>query len=147
MPKSNAGVELQAFVVTAKFQGALPLHRQSHIFNLYGIDLPRNTLANWMLNLSESIQPVIDCFEREIHQAPLILMAETSVQVNKEPSKAASSKSYMWIRRAKAPPGKLAKHGKDITLFHYSPSRSGSVTTQLLADCKGAVMTDGYAGY
>lgn len=147
LPKSNAGIELQAFVVTAKFQDALPLHRQTNIFKRYGIDLPRNTLANWMLKLSEAVQPVIDCFEHEIRQAPVILMDETSVQVNKEPGKAASSKSYMWIRRAKAPPDKHAKHGKDITLFHYSPSRSGSVATKLLADCQGAVMTDGYAGY
>ena len=110
--KSNAGIELQAFVVTAKFQDALPLHRQTNIFKRYGIDLPRNTLANWMLNLSEAVRPVIDCFEHEIRQAPVILMDETSVQVNKEPGKAASSKSYMWIRRAKAPPDKHAKHGK-----------------------------------
>jgi transposase len=147
LPKSNAGIELQAFVVTGKFQDALPLHRQTGIFKRFGIDLPRNTLANWMLNLSEGVQPIIDAFEREINAAPVILMDETSVQVNKEPGKAASSKSYMWIRRAKAPPDEQAKHGKDITLFHYSPSRSGQIATELLANCQGAVMTDGYAGY
>ena len=147
LPKSNAGIELQAFVVTGKFQDALPLHRQTGIFRRFGIDLPRNTLANWMLNLSEGVQPIINAFEREINAAPVILMGETSVQVNKEPGKAASSKSYMWIRRAKAPPDKHAEHGKDITLFHYSPSRSGQIATELLANCQGAVMTDGYAGY
>lgn len=147
LPKSNAGVELQAFVVTGKFQDALPLYRQSGIFKRYGIDLPRNTLANWMLKLSDGVQPIIDAFEREIQRAPVILMDETRVQVNKEPSKAASSQSYMWIRRAKAPPDEQAKHGKDITLFHYSPSRSGQIATELLANCQGAVMTDGYAGY
>jgi transposase len=147
LPKSNAGIELQAFVVTAKFQDALPLYRQSGIFKRYGIDLPRNTLANWVLKLSEGVQPVIEAFEQEIKAAPIILMDETSVQVNKEPGKAASSKSYVWIRRAKAPPDKNAQHGKDITLFHYSPSRSGQVATHLLENCQGAVMTDGYAGY
>ena len=122
LPKSNAGIELQAFVVTAKFQDALPLYRQSGIFKRYGIELPRNTLSNWMLNLSDGVQPIIDAFERDIQNAPIILMDETSVQVNKEP-------------------------GKDITLFHYSPSRSGSTAMQLLGNCQGAVMTDGYAGY
>lgn len=147
LPKSNAGIELQAFVVTAKFQDAQPLYRQSGIFKRYGVDLPRNTLANWVIKLSQAIQPVIDVFEQEIKQAPVILMDETTVQVNHEPGKAASSKSQMWIRRAKAPPNEHAKHGRDITLFHYSPSRSGAVATVLLSGCQGAVMTDGYAGY
>jgi hypothetical protein len=56
-----------------------------------GIDLPRNTLANWILKLSDRVYPIIEQFEQAIRQAPVILMDETNVQVNKEPGKAASS--------------------------------------------------------
>jgi transposase len=147
IPKSNAGPDLLAFVTTAKFQDALPLYRQNTIFKRLGIDLPRNTLANWILKLSDRVDPIIEQFEQAIRQAPVILMDETSVQVNKEPGKAASSKSYMWIRRALVPPDDQARYGQDITLYHYSPNRSGQTATELLAHCQGALMTDGYAGY
>ena len=85
IPKSNAGPDLLAFVTSAKFQDALPLYRQNTIFKRLGIDLPRKTLANWILKLSDRVDPIIEQFEQAIRQAPVILMDETSVQVNKEP--------------------------------------------------------------
>ena len=57
---------------------------------------------------------------------PCIHIDETTVQVLNEPGKKASSKSYMWVRRA-----------TNITLFHYSPSRSATVAKNLLSDYQG----------
>ena len=147
IPKSNASADLLAYVVTAKYQDAMPLYRQNTIFKRLGIDLPRNTLANWIIKLSERVDPVIDQFQKAMQSAPVILMDETRIQVNKEPDKAASSQSYMWIRRGLSPPDELAHYGQDITLYHYSPNRSGQTATDLLENCQGALMTDGYAGY
>lgn len=91
LPKSNAIIELQAFVVTGKFQDALPRYRQSGLFKRFGIDLPRSTLANWMLRLSDGERPVIDAFECGIQRDPVILLDETRIQVNNEKNKAAGS--------------------------------------------------------
>lgn len=79
--------------------------------------------------------------------APVILMDETTLQVNKEPRKEASSKSYMWIRRGLSPPDDRCPQGRDITLYHYSPTRASQVAVDLLAGYRGALMTDGYVGY
>lgn len=147
IPKSNAGPGLLAYVVTAKYQDALPLYRQEKIFSRYGVELTRQTLANWIIKCSQALDPLLSLFEQAMRQAPVILMDETTVQVNKEDGKAASSKSYMWIRRALAPPDEHNRYGKDITLYHYSPSRSGEVAAQLLKDYRGALMSDAYAGY
>lgn len=147
IPKSNAGPGLLAYVVTAKYQDALPLHRQEKIFNRHGVALTRQTLANWIIKCSQALDPVLDQMERVLRLAPVILMDETTVQVNKEEGKEASSKSYMWIRRALAPPDDYSRHGADITLYHYSRSRGSEVASELLSDYHGALMTDAYAGY
>lgn len=147
IPKSNAGPGLLAYVVTAKYQDALPLHRQEKIFNRHGVELTRQTLANWIIKCSQALEPVLEHMERTLRAAPVILMDETTVQVNKEEGKAASSQSYMWIRRALAPPDDTQRHGADITLYHYSGSRGGDVAAQLLRGYHGALMTDAYAGY
>ncbi|WP_143821157.1 IS66 family transposase, partial [Motiliproteus sp. MSK22-1] len=71
----------------------------------------------------------------------VIYCDETTVQVLKEPGKAAQSKSYMWVQVA----GGASRHR--VTLFDYDPSRSGSVPERLLAGYKGYIQTDGYEGY
>lgn len=147
IPKSNAGPGLLAYVVTAKYQDALPLHRQEKIFNRHGVELTRQTLANWIIKCSQALDPVLDQMERVLHCAPVILMDETTVQVNKEEGKEASSKSYMWIRRALVPPDDDNARGADITLYHYSRSRGSDVASELLHGYHGALMTDAYAGY
>ena len=48
IPKSNAAPGLLAHIAVSKTQDALPLYRQQAILQRSGIDLPRNTLANWM---------------------------------------------------------------------------------------------------
>jgi len=65
---------------------------------------------------------------------------ETTVQVLNEPDKAATSKSYMWVRVGGPP-------AQPVRIFHYAPGRSGSVASELLADYKGYLQTDDYAGY
>jgi len=147
IPKSNAGAGLLAYVVTAKYQDALPLYRQEKIFNRHGIELTRQTLANWVIKSSQALEPLLEQMERALRCAPVILMDETTVQVNKEEGKQASSKSYMWIRRALAPPDEDNRHGKDITLYHYSRSRGSEVAAELLSGYHGALMADAYAGY
>ena len=147
IPKSNAGPGLLAYVVTAKYQDALPLYRQEKIFQRHGVHLTRQTLANWIIKCSQALDPLLEQMERAMRSAPVILMDETTVQVNKEEGKAPGSQSFMWIRRALAPPDDENRHGKDITLYHYSRSRSGEVAAALLKDYHGALMSDAYAGY
>jgi transposase len=62
------------------------------------------------------------------------------VQVLNEPGRAAESQSYMWVLRSTLPTCAAV-------LFHYEPTRSGSVPTLLLQDFSGALMADGYPGY
>ena len=140
IPKSNASSGLLAHVAVSKYQDALPLYRQEVILARHGIEIPRNTLANWMIKAGQLLQPLINLLEDQLLAYPVMHCDETSAQVLKEPGKSASSKSYMWVR-AGGPPTQA------IRLFHYADSRSGAVASHLLAGYQGYVQTDDYAGY
>ncbi|WP_151441744.1 IS66 family transposase, partial [Halomonas lysinitropha] len=140
LPKSNASPTLLAYVATAKYQDALPLYRQSQIFARHGAEIPRNTLARWMVQAGERLTPLVEALRQHLLQAPLIHMDETTLQVNAEADRKASATSYMWLQRAGPP-------GQQVVLFDYDASRAGRVPVRLLGDYAGRLVTDGYEGY
>lgn len=140
LPKSNASATLLAYVATAKYQDALPLYRQSQIFARHGAEIPRNTLARWMVQVGERLTPLVEALRQHLLQAPLIHMDETTLQVNAEADRPASSTSYMWLQRGGPP-------GQQVVLFDYDASRAGRVPVRLLGDYGGRLVTDGYEGY
>ena len=54
IPRSMASPGLLAHIAVSKYQDALPLYRQETILQRIGIDLPRATLANWMIQVGTS---------------------------------------------------------------------------------------------
>lgn len=147
LPKSNAGPGLLAYTLVSKFQDSLPLHRQSAILARHDIDIPRQTLARWHIQASERMAPLMERFETALKDSAIILMDESHTQVNREAGRDPSSQSQMWVRRGLSPPGETARRRRDVTLYHYSSSRSSTVAAELLRGYTGALMTDGYAGY
>lgn len=140
IPKSNASPGLLAHVATAKYQDALPLYRQEAVLNRSGIEIPRNTLASWMIKAGELIQPLLNLLEDSMLAYPVLHCDETSVQVLKEPDKDAASKSYMWVRVGGPPT-------QPVRLFHYADNRRSETACQLLSGYEGYLQTDDYAGY
>jgi len=140
LPRSNASATLLAYVATAKYQDALPLYRQSQIFARHGAEIPRQTLARWMVQVGERMAPLVEALRQHLLQAPLIHMDETTLQVNAEAGRNASATSYMWLQRGGPP-------GQQVVLFDYDASRAGRVPMRLLGDYAGRLVTDGYEGY
>ena len=140
IPKSNASPALLAYIVVSKFLDGLPLYRLTKIFARIGLALCRGTMAGWMIRMGELIVPLINLMDEVQLGYDILQMDETSVQVLKEPGRAATSKSYMWVRRGGPP-------SSPVILFDYDPSRAGAVPWRLLADFKGFLQSDGYEGY
>lgn len=136
IPKSLASAGLLAQVAVAKYQDARPLYRQERILQRIGVDLPRATLAQWMIKLGALIQPLINLLREQMLSYDLLQMDETTVQVLKEPGKTAQSQSYLWVQR-----------GGPIVLYEYDPSRSQAVPKRLLEGYRGYLQIDGYEGY
>jgi transposase len=74
IPKSIASPALLAHVCTAKYADALPLYRQEDILKRAGIDLPRATLANWMLKLGELVVPLINLLRDSVLEYGVVQM-------------------------------------------------------------------------
>lgn len=140
IPKSLASPGLLAHITVSKYQDALPLYRQEAILNRIGTQLPRATLANWMIQAGALIQPVINLLRDRLLAYDIIQMDETPVQVLKEPGKSAQSKSYLWLQRGGPP-------DQPVVLYDYDPGRSAEVPKRLLEGFVGYLQTDGYAGY
>jgi transposase len=139
IPKSNASASVLAYIATAKYVDALPLYRQEAIFNRIGIDLPRQTMARWMIQVGDKIDPLITMLREELLKSSFIHMDETVVQVLKEDGKKAETNSYMWVQARSGP--------NPIILFHYAKNRSAEHPKQLLQDYRGSLQIDGYDGY
>src|SRR3990170_4640700 len=140
IPQGIATPGLLAHIITAKYADALPLYRQEKIFERIGVELSRATMANWVIQVGQRCEPLMDLLQKEIRSGPLINMDETPVQVLNEPGRPNTSKSYMWVFR-----------GGDVErpalVFHYDPSRSGDVPQKYLKGYQGYIQTDGYQGY
>ncbi len=140
IPRSMASPGLLAHITVSKYQDALPLYRQEAILRRIGVDLPRATLANWMIQAGSLIQPLINLLRDRLLAYDILQMDETPVQVLKEPERAAQSKSYLWLQRGGPP-------DQPVVLFDYDPGRGADVPKGLLAGYKGYLQTDGYEGY
>jgi len=140
IPKSLAAPGLLAHIAVSKYQDALPLYRQEQILQRIGVDIPRSTLASWMIRAGQLVQPLINLLRDHLLAYDILQMDETTVQVLKEPGKAAQSKSYLWVQRGGPPE-------TPVLLFDYDPSRGQVVPKALVAGFTGYLQTDGYDGY
>jgi transposase len=140
IPKSMASPGLLAHITVSKYQDALPLYRQETILRRIGVDIPRATLANWMIRSGALIQPLINLMRDQMLEYDIVQMDETPVQVLKEPGKRAQSKSYIWVQRGGPP-------GRPVVLYDYDPGRGAGVPKRLLEGFRGYLQTDGYDGY
>lgn len=139
LPKTMATPSLIAYIVTAKYADALPLYRQEVMFARIGALITRQTMARWMIQVSEKLIPLYNLLQDQLLSRTYLQMDETRVQVLKEDGKKAISKSYMWVRHA---PG-----NNPIVLYDYDPTRSGDVPLRLLEGFKGHLQVDGYDAY
>ncbi|AQL37947.1 IS66 family transposase [Pseudomonas syringae] len=138
--KSMASPSVLAMLLTTKYVDGLPLHRFEAVLSRHGIEIPRQTLARWVIQCSEHFQPLLNLMRDRLFESPFIHCDETRVQVLKEPDRDPTSQSWMWVQ-ASGPPD------RKVVLFDYTSSRAQEVPLCLLESYRGYVMTDDYAGY
>jgi len=141
IPQGIATPGLLAYIITSKFVDSLPFYRQEKMFERIGVEISRASMANWAIQVAEKCQPLVELLKNGIRSGPLINIDETTVQVLKEPGRANTTKSYMWVFRG-------GTEGHPLILYQYHPSRSGGITKDFIGDnYQGYVQTDGYGGY
>ena len=139
---SLASPSMAADISFKKYALAQPLYRQAQELSRKGLDINRNTLANWVIKGAlEYLMPVKEHMKGILVKGGVVQADETSVQVLHEPGKAATAKSYMWAYRS-------GRHEeRQIILFDYSPGRAAEYPKAFLGEYKGYLLCDGYQVY
>lgn len=140
IPYSFVSPGLLSYVVDMKYNYAIPFYRLSKKFDAIETEISRATLCNWSMLAAEKCEVLYLAMLDYIKENRVIQMDETTVQVLNEESRAAETKSYMWVMRG-------GDAERKLTLFHYSPTRNSTVPLDLLKGFKGFLQTDGYEGY
>jgi transposase len=140
IPKGIATAGTLAYVVTAKYADGTPLYRLSKILDRYGIEIPRSTMASWMVMVADRCRLIMEMLQRQLKSGVLINCDETPVQVLNEPARANTTDSYMWVFRGGDPE-------RPVVFFHYAPTRSGNVPEEILEGYQGYLQTDAFSAY
>ena len=141
IPKSIASSSAIAYVMSEKFVKSIPLYRQEQEWQRLGVEISRQTMANWMIQSSDRwLKIIYNRMKEHLLQKRILHADETTLQVLKEPGRNADTNSYMWLYRT-------GRDGPPIILYDYQTTRAGKHPARFLKDFKGYLHTDGYDGY
>jgi len=153
-PNSLASASAVAHIMTEKFVMASPLYRQEKQLERNGINICRQTLANWMIKGAEWLDLVYRPLHVDLLTRPVIHADETILQVLREPGRAATADSRMWLYRTgwqeppdEPDPDQTMIWSRPIVLFEYQQTRGSKHPKDFLGDYNGFLNTDAYCGY
>lgn len=139
--KGYASPSSVAHVLTAKFVDGVPLYRQEKQFERLGLEISRSVLSDWSLKGGEILEPIYNASRQVLIGQNVLHADETTLQVLKEPGRAAETKSYLWMYRT------AERDGPPIVLYEYQATRSGEHPMKFLSGFSGYLHADGYSGY
>lgn len=146
IPKGYATPSLLSQIVTSKYQYGLPLYRQEAMFKQYGVELSRQTMADWIIKTAKLLEPLVERWRELLLQQSVIQADETTLKVVKEDK----STCYMWLYCTGADSPATTINGSDIphiVLYDYQNSRAGRCAVDYLEGYSGYLHVDGYVGY
>lgn len=144
LPKSNAGASLLADIVLAKYDDHLPAYRQAERFAREGLELPRSTLTEWLGRTAALLTPLAERIAAHVFAASKLHADDTPVPVLAPGAgKTRTGRLWVYARDDRA----SADTTPPAVLYRYTPDRKGEHPQRQLANWRGALQADGYAGF
>jgi len=141
LKRSLASPSALAYIMTQKYVEGMPLYRQEQQFARLGIDLSRQTLADWMIyGARKSLTPLYERMHEHLLVQDILHADETTLQVLHEPGRAAETQSYVWVYCT-------GRYADPIILYDYQQTRASSHPREFLSGFEGYLHVDGYSGY
>ena len=132
---------LAAGIMNAKYVNAMPLYRLEKELERHELNLSRQTMANWMILLSERYLSLLwNRMKENLFTHHVIHADETPVLVNKDGRKA-GAKSYMWVYRSNI------YDDHPVILYDYHKTRNTDNLEKFLNGFRGKIVSDGYVSY
>lgn len=142
--RSYASPGLLARIVVGKYVEHIPLYRQCEIYARHGLELNRNSMDRWVLELADRLSPLAEALNRYVLGAGKVHTDDTPVPVQAPGcGKTRTGRLWVYVRDdrntgSSMPPG---------VWFAYSPDRKGTHPQRHLADYRGVLQADAYGGY
>ena len=108
MKKSMAAPSTVAYVMQEKFQ-----YRQEAYWKGQGVELRRNTMANWVIRSARWFKPLYELLRKELLRQDIVNVDETRVHVLKEDGRETKQMFQMWV---------FCSAEKKIALYQYRPT-------------------------
>lgn len=133
-----AGVGLLAWILVQKYCNHLPLYRQQSIFARDGLELPRQTLCDWVMACAYCLGPIQEALKRELLASGVLQLDDTPVEC--QAGKGAENfKAHLWTYTSPLSRGVVFDFALDWSHEH--------VAAFLGERIEGYLVGDGYAGY
>lgn len=133
---------LLASILNVKYVNSSALHRIEQEFQRNGVNISRQTMANWIIQCSQKyFGSFVERMKQELLTLHVTQADETPTQVIKD-STHPNSKCYMWVHRS----GELYSDRK-IVVYEYQKGRDHHIPLEFYKDYKGVLVTDGLSQY
>lgn len=145
--KGKPGPGLLSHVLVSKYADHLPLYRQSGIYAREGVEISRNTMADWVGRSMALVRPLVDAIGKHVMAGAAIHTDDTPVPVQAPGTgKTKTGRIWTYVRDERDWQCPNDTHAP-AAFYKYSPDRKGSRPQDHLKDYHGFLHADGYAGY
>ena len=136
--KGLPGPGLLAQVAVSKYGDHLPLHRQEAIFQRQGVELPRQTMGDWMRAGADLASPLYELMKQGVLGSKAIQTDDTPVPVlDPELPHTRTGRIWTYVGDSEHP----------YTVYDYTPNRSRDGPEEFLKEFRGYLQADAYSGY
>jgi len=136
--KGLPGPGLLAQVAVSKYGDHLPLNRQEEIFQRQGVDLPRQTMADWMRACADLASPLYELMKQQVLGSKAIQTDDTPVPVL-DPDLPHTRTGRIWTY--------VGDGEHPYTVYDYTPTRRREGPEEFLKAFRGYLQADAYSGY
>ncbi|AOW48573.1 IS66 family transposase [Acetobacter ascendens] len=150
VPRGMAGPGLLAHILVSKFDDHIPLYRQNEIFSRQGVEIPRSTLIDWCGQAVAVLRPLTDMIRQEVVGADLLHADDTPIQVLDprlrhagKPRGVKEGRIWTYLRD----PRPWGGSDPPAVAYWFSPDRKGINPQTHLAQFRGILQADAYAGF
>jgi transposase len=136
--KSSAGASVLAQVIVGKFADHLPLHRQAKIFARHGVELPDQTLCDWMAQCSQLLEPLYERLKRCVLRSKVVGTDDTPVKVlDRKLKQARKGRIWPYVGDGDHP----------AVVYDYTATRERAGPEEFLKSYRGYLQADAYVAY
>ena len=136
--KGLPGPGLLAHVAVSKYGDHSPLHRQEEIFRRQGVELPRQTTADWMRACADLVSPLYELMKQRVLASKAVQTDDTPVPVL-DPDLPRTRTGRIWTY--------VGDDEHPYTVYDYTPTRSRDGPEEFLKAFRGYLQADAYSGY